>query len=969
MSTVGGPRFQRRAQHSLASSPIAEGARSPTKRSHRVPQLAEASHPPVSIISESGRPSPAPVDLSGHAPLPEIATPSGQQAEARQSPQSVLTQTLPATPPSFVDYAGDDSVLHSSDRLSKVAAKAGMLDALEQAFEGAGSSRAGGTAHAFHSIVLQVEVKMRHAVAFEATRPRTPAPGGVVEPGGGAAVPPSDIVTAVACECFDQLCEVGPYAGTFAALRDVLFAAIYGTEGGASASSNESRSQTVPLQPPHQVPGTWGARMFGDERDGEAQDARQQQEEVGVGIRVQHGQQRGRGLRAHFSRLTYFERVASLQAERAALNGKLGARKRRAAVEQLLEQLPAPELNAIVGGLVSRGIVDEQGRDTLHGALLGHSAERKTRAAASLSALDEPQVLSLIEETVDAMPHSDQPRVEGMVAGGSDGKVENSEGTSSSRSGCTSRCAVAVAAYRGLNRAARRGLLLDLACMAPSDHDKDDSAEGEDVGGLLAAVAAANGHSSQRLVSKWLAEVGTAERSAVIQDLVQHVTETEQSALSLALLDALPRANRPQVLQLGLEHVGLWACVDPVVHVLRTMSSGQLRGLMGAFFSDCGVSHFEAVQSTMMSAMSGTAQGTFLSALFRSIPMDAKMAYITTVVKTLGVEQKIELTRLLNEELKRETAAALQGSKFEDSTSILIGLFGGLTSAQKLQVFQKILNETSTIKERLRLLGLGLFFTECLGGLLSEVAESDARVASYWATPERERVLASVLADLPLSQAEGVIDHFLNKGSLRKPDRAALVHKVAQDLMRLPTPEMDGGTTQVRSMELALQRLSAQHTKLAHMFCDVALHQLGDAQYIIEQTRRADPQSLEVLGIETVSQFEAQLRTKAEEAATKQAEAARLKGGARKQARRGTRSKARRSPGTPNAGSVAVQVGDDDASAETKGSFEDVLGFEPEAVQEDVTPGGTKAADDGTAAVALASEVFPPSEALLVAWL
>jgi len=38
-------------------------------------------------------------------------------------------------------------------------------------------------------------------------------------------------------------------------------------------------------------------------------------------------------------------------------------------------------------------------------------------------------------------------------------------------------------------------------------------------------------------------------------------------------------------------------------------------------------------------------------------------------------------------------------------------------------------------------------------------------------------------------------------------------------------------------------------------------------------------------------------------------------------------------------------------------------------VQEDVTPGGTKAADDGTAAVALASEVFPPSEALLVAWL
>ena len=74
MSTVGGPRFQRRAQHSLASSPIAEGA-----RSHRVPQLAAASHPPVSIISESGRPSPAPVDLSGHAPLPEIATPSGQQ--------------------------------------------------------------------------------------------------------------------------------------------------------------------------------------------------------------------------------------------------------------------------------------------------------------------------------------------------------------------------------------------------------------------------------------------------------------------------------------------------------------------------------------------------------------------------------------------------------------------------------------------------------------------------------------------------------------------------------------------------------------------------------------------------------------------------------------------------------------------------------------------------------------------------
>jgi hypothetical protein len=883
----------------------------------------------------------------------------------------VLAQTLPATPPSFVDYAGDDSVLHSSDRLSKVAAKAGMLDALAQAFEGAGSSRAGGTAHAFHSIVLQVEVKMRHAVAFEATRPRTPAPPGGGEPGGDAAVPPSDIVTAVACECFDQLCEVGPYAGTFAALRDVLFAAIYGTEGGASASSNESRSlQTVPLQSPHQVPGTWGARMFGDDRDGEAQEARQQQEEVGVGIRV-HGQLHGRGLRAHFSRLTYFERVASLQAERAALNGKLGTRKRRAAVEQLLEQLPAAELNAIVGGLVSRGIVDAGGRDTLHGALLEHSAERKARAAASLSALDEPQVLSLVEETVDAM-HSDQPRVERMVAaGGSDGKAENGEGTSSSRSGCTSRCAVALVAYRGLNRAARRGLLLDLACMAPSDHDKDDGAEGEDsgdVGGLLAAVAAANGHSSQWLVSKWLAEVGTAERSAVVQDLVQHVTETEQSALWLALLDALPRANRPQALQLGLEHVGLWACVDPVVHVLRTMSSGQLRGLMGAFFSDCGVDHFEAVQSTMMSAMSGTAQGTFLSALFRSIPMDAKMAYITTVVKTLGAEQKVELTRLLNEELKRETAAALQGSKFEDSTSILIGLFGGLTSAQKLQVFQKILNKTSTNKERLRLLGLGLFFTECLGGLLSEVAEGDARVASYWATPERERVLASVLADLPLSQAEGVIDHFLNKGSLRKPDRAALVHKVAQDLMRLPTPEMDGGTvSQVRSMELALQRLSAQHTKLAHMFCDVALHQLGDAQYIIEQTRRADPQSLEVLGIETVSQFEAQLRIKAEEAATKQAEAARLKQEARKQARRGTRSKARRSSGTPDAGSVAVQVGDDDASAETKGSFEDVLGFEPEAVQEDVTP-GTKAANDGIAAV-VASEVFPPSEALLVAWL
>eukprot|EP00936_MAST-01D_sp_MAST-1D-sp1_P000567 g567.t1 len=980
---IAGPRFNRRQKNNIARPTHLPSLLSPSNHATSLPSGECAALPSLpgkaaKRCGEAGRsPLASTTFTDGDVQPPQWSQESKAGDKETQHEQAFLDVLAGALQTSGKNTSRkmSNALGIEHEQITKVAGRAALFHALQRNFDcsddavNVGSS---GPAHqhsgglgAFHSLSLQCEVRLHRARAFVAARRGENA---------NMKADANDVLTAVACDCFDRLCASGPASHTLQLLRPILFGAIYQRHGHqhtdddvACEFKDSEISENRDCAEPRAVMGgrldaaplTWGDRHFGTQGSGDKPGI------MDASALANESQNDALcGVSGYFSRTTYFERVRELETEHRVLSGAVDGGERDEGTElkldndgtdddktaaayavqlqemgeqldddtqqrvdallRLMSTVDDRALRHVVRKMIAgsqpspnsrmrqRGQLGRTSRRCIIDTIMKASAPLPRRKAktslpvtpaertddrpglvlTALRSLPQDARFEVLLTAVRELPTEPDALQRSVVDTTNDASVKAQLMAAAkaeqlkfeAEQAVRQRSDIAKAAFRGMSSEERLKLLAELLTIKQHTHGRRQSqaeveltqAKGTDT--LLEAVAATAQMEPVHFVRDWIVRRDQDFRSSnfgegydcavLMADVAKALPDPESIVhLVASLVGSLPSGEQQSAVETTLRVAGPWNATTPVCTFMSELEEDTIKKLLGELLWMSSDEHaFKAMRSTVLhsiGAKSGYQCIEGLASLLEDAPSeDTAVRVLDIAAGKFKPQNLIHLMSLLEARLKE---AQINTKSLSSRVQIMLGMFGTMTQTQRREVMMKCLDGQKPV-DRMRLVGLDVFFQETFSVLLGEAVKKEHRLHCYWDTPERSNVLATVLHEIPLKDATKVLENFFDK--LKKKDRVqALVNISGHFHINVGgrtgenSSSEAGGISSASSAASHLKLEKSFHTVMQHyqrltrMACNMMLHVIENNDFITASTLRAGADALWAFDIEHYSEF------------------------------------------------------------------------------------------------------------------
>jgi hypothetical protein len=577
---------------------------------------------------------------------------------------------------------------------------------------------------------MQMEMRLKHALAFAQDR----AAGSNGEGGDWGKADLSktdDICLAVACDCLDQLCAVGPFGAILRNVRGILYNEIFTPQAAAEISQMRN------------MPPDWDAP-------------------VDVQKIMLRDHLYKPPVRQYCEQVTYAERSAQQQIEMNAILGGEGTSVD--GVKYLVRNFDQDERAELAIYCAS----------TLRGE---HALRTGGDFLGSFGADEQIQVLC---SAVTALPAKTQQRLLPMMLPACSTKLDT-----------TAKHAALEEVVGNMPSQDRRELVVHALALAEVNDAKESEGGEEDTEEAAAAglsrMSAQRRHSASKLQGQMLKlmasftggdvlativsmalSLSTADLEGLMDAVVAAQDDEEKERICNAAMNQVPVVLKQAMLQEWMTQMDPYLQIDPLVACAKQLGETHLQSFVYDVLKDTPTTLEQlAVAKGLMQAerhkLNDPDEGSligFVGLLLEAVNVDDRVKFLNGVGITLPVEEVVRYVVSLRECVLRRN----DGLSIQDLSGIMAQMFKSLDQPARHPIFLHLLKVGSVdMNERMRMLEIDKFMKTELTTLLQEVTEKEERIAGYWNLPKRELILGNVLLMLPRKELHKLLVYVMRE--------------------------------------------------------------------------------------------------------------------------------------------------------------------------------------------------------------